>query len=51
MDVTSDAQALSTVRALGYVQAPVVVSGEEHWSGFRPDRIEALADRFAAVSA
>ncbi|GAB3601051.1 redoxin NrdH [Kineococcus gypseus] len=51
VDVTSDAQALSTVRALGYVQAPVVVSGDEHWSGFRPDRIEALADRSAAVSA
>ena len=29
--------------ALGYLQAPVVVAGNEHWSGFRPDRIKALA--------
>jgi glutaredoxin-like protein NrdH len=28
--------------ALGYLQAPVVVAGGEHWSGFRPDRIKAL---------
>ncbi|MGI4896600.1 MAG: glutaredoxin-like protein NrdH [Janthinobacterium lividum] len=51
VDVTTDAAALQTVRSLGYVQAPVVVSGDEHWSGFRPDRINALAARFAAVSA
>ncbi|GAA4968577.1 glutaredoxin-like protein NrdH [Kineococcus glutinatus] len=51
VDVTTDAQALATVRALGYVQAPVVISGDEHWSGFRPERIDALADRFAAVPA
>jgi len=24
-------------------QAPVVVAGEDHWSGFRPDRIKAVA--------
>ena len=28
--------------ALGYLQAPVVVAGNDHWSGFRPDRIKAL---------
>jgi glutaredoxin-like protein NrdH len=31
------------VMALGYLQAPVVVAGNEHWSGFRPDRINGLA--------
>ena len=30
--------------ALGYLQAPVVVAGNEHWSGFRPDRIKALGE-------
>ena len=50
VDVTADAQALETVRSLGYVQAPVVIAGDEHWSGFRPDRIDALAARAAAVS-
>ena len=53
VDVTTDAAALETVRSLGYVQAPVVVvsgvGGDEHWSGFRPDRIDALAARLAAV--
>ena len=24
-------------------QAPVVVAGEDHWSGFRPDKIKTLA--------
>lgn len=28
---------------LGYRQLPVVTAGESHWSGFRPDRIRALA--------
>lgn len=45
IDMSQDAQALELVRALGYLQAPVVVvklDGEvvEHWSGFRPDRID-----------
>jgi glutaredoxin-like protein NrdH len=31
------------VMALGYLQAPVVVAEHDHWSGFRPDRIKALA--------
>ncbi|UYG18321.1 glutaredoxin-like protein NrdH (plasmid) [Brachybacterium huguangmaarense] len=43
IDVTQDPEALATVKALGYLQAPVVVAGTEHWSGFRPDRIKALA--------
>ena len=43
VDVALDVEALEQVRALGYAQAPVVVAGEDHWSGFRPDRIKALA--------
>jgi glutaredoxin-like protein NrdH len=31
------------VIALGHLQDPVVVAGQDHWSGFRPDRIKALA--------
>ena len=45
VDITEDADARDYVAALGYLQAPVVVSGDDHWSGFRPDRIKALADR------
>ena len=43
VDVTEDPEALATVKSLGYVQAPVVVTAEDHWSGFRPDKVKALA--------
>lgn len=43
VDITVDAEAREYVMALGYQQAPVVVAGKQHWSGFRPDRIGALA--------
>ena len=43
VDISVDAQALEQVKALGYVQAPVVIAGDDHWSGFRPDKIKALA--------
>jgi glutaredoxin-like protein NrdH len=33
--------------ALGYLQAPVVTAGDDHWSGFRPDRIKALSNHAA----
>ena len=43
IDITAEEDAQQQVEALGYRQLPVVVAGEEHWSGFRPDRIQALA--------
>lgn len=42
-DVSADDKALATVKELGYMQAPVVVAGEDHWSGFRPDKISEIA--------
>lgn len=45
VDISTDVDALEQVRALGYVQAPVVVAGDESWSGLRPDQIAALANR------
>ncbi|MDR1118990.1 MAG: glutaredoxin-like protein NrdH [Bifidobacteriaceae bacterium] len=42
VNLADDVHALEQVRALGYRQAPVVVTESEHWSGFRPDRIAAL---------
>ena len=47
VDISEDAEARDYVMALGYLQAPVVVVGDEHWSGFRPDRIKALAAQVA----
>jgi glutaredoxin-like protein NrdH len=43
VDISLDPEARDYVMALGYLQAPVVVAGDAHWSGFRPDRIRALA--------
>lgn len=43
VDITEDADALAKVKSLGYVQAPVVITAEDHWSGFRPDKIKAIA--------
>lgn len=43
VDITEAPEARDYVLALGYMQAPVVVAGDDHWSGFRPDRIKALA--------
>jgi glutaredoxin-like protein NrdH len=43
VDLSADDGALSLVKGLGYLQAPVVVAGSEHWSGFRPDRIKRTA--------
>jgi glutaredoxin-like protein NrdH len=42
IDISTDPQARDFVMSLGYLQAPVVVCGSRHWSGFRPDRIAAL---------
>src|SRR5690606_8475556 len=40
--LTDETDALALVKSLGYQQAPVVMAGNEHWSGFRPDRIKAV---------
>lgn len=42
LDITADTDARDYVMALGYLSAPVVVVGAEHWSGFRPDRLDKL---------
>ena len=49
VDISTDPEARDYVMALGYLQAPVVVAGDDHWSGFRPDRIKALAHATAAA--
>lgn len=47
VDITTDAEALESIKALGYQQAPVVFAGGDHWSGFRPDKVKALAAQMA----
>lgn len=50
VDLSSDSAALDYVKSRGHTQAPVVVAGEEHWSGYRPDRVKALANSTVAVA-
>ncbi len=44
IDISQDSAALERLRSMGYMQAPVVITDNDHWSGFRPDKISALAD-------
>ena len=47
-DVSVDEKALQTVKELGYLQAPVVIADDEHWSGLRPDKIDELAAKLVS---
>ena len=51
VDISEDADARDYVMSLGHLQAPVVIVDGEHWSGYRPDRIKALAERLATAVA
>ncbi len=42
VDLSEDESAMKKVMDMGYRQAPVVIAGDEHWSGFRPDKIGTL---------
>ena len=50
VDLSKDPGALDVVKAMGYMQAPVVVTENYHWSGFRPDKIGALDQSTGAAS-
>lgn len=42
IDLSQDAEAMDMVKSLGYTQAPVVIAGDTHWSGFRFEKIKGL---------
>jgi glutaredoxin-like protein NrdH len=45
IDVTEDADAAEYVASLGYQSAPVVVVDDDHWGGFRIEKIAALSQQ------
>jgi len=56
IDMSVDATALELARSLGYMQAPVTTvtsDGEivDHWSGYRPDKIDEWTGKLAEVNA
>lgn len=43
VDISKDVEAYVKVRLMGYLQVPVVyVNDDNHWSGFRPDKIKEI---------
>jgi glutaredoxin-like protein NrdH len=42
VDISTNSEAYELITSLGYKQAPVVIAGENHWSGFRIDKIASL---------
>ena len=50
VDLSKDPNALDVVKAMGYMQAPVDVTDNDHWSGFRPDKIAAISSGQGAAS-
>lgn len=43
VDLSQDEQAYAEVKELGYTAAPVVRAGNDHWSGFRIEKLRGLA--------
>jgi glutaredoxin-like protein NrdH len=44
VDITVDEEALDMVMAKGFKSAPVVITEDDAWSGFNPDKISGLVD-------
>lgn len=42
IDISRDQAAFDMVQNMGYRQVPIVIAGDTHWAGFRPDMISAL---------
>jgi len=43
VDVTEDSAAMEMVLGLGFKSAPVVITDNDSWAGFNPDKINSLA--------
>jgi glutaredoxin-like protein NrdH len=45
VDLSTSPDDMAAVKAMGYQSAPVVVTDDDHWYGFRPDRLLRYANR------
>jgi glutaredoxin-like protein NrdH len=43
VDITQDQEAYDKIVSMGFLAAPVVISGTQSWAGFQPDRINSIA--------
>jgi glutaredoxin-like protein NrdH len=44
INVTNDIRALDKLISLGYRSAPVVVTDDDSWAGYVPDKLNGLAE-------
>ena len=44
IDLSTSQEALETIKQQGFLSAPVVITDNDSWAGFLPDRISALAN-------
>lgn len=49
VDMSKSKKARDHVMALGYSQAPVVEFGDQHWSGFRLERLDSIVKAMRAA--
>lgn len=42
VDLSRSKKAMEKIKGWGYTQAPVVEAGEQHWSGFRMERLQGI---------
>lgn len=43
VDISQDQEAFDMLLNMGFKAAPVVISGDQSWAGFNPEKINALA--------
>lgn len=46
VDISENSEAYEFVTSLGYKSAPIIVAGNDHWSGFRLERLNGIVDRY-----
>ena len=46
VDLSQDEEAKNMVLDMGYQSAPVVITDNDHWSGFRIEKLNGLIARF-----
>jgi glutaredoxin-like protein NrdH len=42
IDISKDQEAFEKIVTLGFMSAPVVISGDDSWAGFQPDKINSI---------
>jgi glutaredoxin-like protein NrdH len=44
VDITLDTEAFDMIISKGFKSAPVVITNDDSWAGFNPDKISGLVD-------